>query len=155
MWLGCGFLTVGGGGLLEDDEVDGSGMLPGPVITFALGLYDVTTWSGSHVDDGTGYVFISCWEQEQHFLAGVLALVGLLYCGLYQSAAFGSVPQQQEIADMFCRPLRMSLGNMGCAAGEALCSVQIVHWQMQSAISALMLGQYTASLACTSILSIP
>ena len=42
----------------------GSDVLPGPTISLALGLYAVTAWGGSSVDDGSGDVLILCWEQE-------------------------------------------------------------------------------------------
>ena len=46
-------------------------MLPGPAITFALGLYIVAVWDRSFVSDGTGDVFVLCWGQEQYLLAWV------------------------------------------------------------------------------------
>ena len=58
-------------GLLEDVEVDRSGVLPGPVVMFAFGLYDVAVWDGSLVSDGPEDVLILCWGQEQHFMAQV------------------------------------------------------------------------------------
>ena len=69
MQLGFVDLAVGGGGLFWDIEMDRPGMLHGPVVAFALGLYDVTAWSSSLVNSGAGDVFIFAWGQEQHFLA--------------------------------------------------------------------------------------
>ena len=50
--------------------MDRPGILPGPVVTLALGLYDVTAMSGSLVKDCARDVLIFHWRQEQHFLAG-------------------------------------------------------------------------------------
>ena len=47
---------------MKDVEVDRSGVLPVPVVTFVLGLYDVAVWGGSLVDDGSGDVFVLCWR---------------------------------------------------------------------------------------------
>ena len=48
-----------------DVKVDRPYMLPGPVVAFALGLYDVAVQHSSLVDNGA----IICQGQEQHFLA--------------------------------------------------------------------------------------
>ena len=74
MWLGCGVLTAEVRGVMVDVKVDRSGVLPGPAVTFALGLYDIAAWGRSLVDDGSGDVFILCWGQEQHFLTCVYLL---------------------------------------------------------------------------------
>ena len=76
---------------MDNVEVDGSGMLPGPVVTFVLGLYNAILWSESLVDNGAGDLFIFCWGQEQHFLGWDLTLIAVWHCGLYLSVAFGSV----------------------------------------------------------------
>ena len=83
MWLSFGASTVGWEGLLEDVEVDGSGMLPDPVVMFTCGLYDVTAWGRSLVDDCSRHVFIFCWRQNNTSWLGFscfrsLALWGLL-----------------------------------------------------------------------------
>ena len=56
---------------LRDVEVDGPGMLPGPAVLFALGLYVITGQGGSIVGSCTRDVFICHWGKEQHFLAGL------------------------------------------------------------------------------------
>ena len=55
--------------MLWDVEVDRPGMLPGPAVTFGLGLYDVAVWNSSFDANGAGDVLIFCWRQEQHFMA--------------------------------------------------------------------------------------
>ena len=47
------------------------------------------------------------------------------------------------------------LGEHWLCRGQVLCLGQILHQQMYSATSASMLGQYTASLVCAFIFSIP
>ena len=50
-------------------EVDWPQMFPGPMVPLALGLYIVTAWHGSLIDNGPGDVFAVDWGTEEHFLA--------------------------------------------------------------------------------------
>ena len=47
---------------MSDVEVNGPGMLPGPVIAFALCLYDVSAQGGSPFNNSTREVFVCCWQ---------------------------------------------------------------------------------------------
>ena len=44
-------------------------MFPCSVVSFALGLNDVTAWCCSLLDDGPRDVFIIYWGSEEDFLA--------------------------------------------------------------------------------------
>ena len=44
-------------------------VFPCSTLPFALGLYEVTVWCSSLVDNGPGNVFTIYWGPEEHFLA--------------------------------------------------------------------------------------
>ena len=43
-------------------------MFPGSMVSLVLGLYIVTVWCGSLIDDGPRNVFAVYWGPEEHFL---------------------------------------------------------------------------------------
>ena len=72
----------------------GSDVLPGPVILLALGLYVVTVWGRSSVDDGSGNVLILYWGGGIILLGLGLAAVTLWHyvCSKINSFDSASLP---------------------------------------------------------------
>ena len=82
VWLGYVAGFRGFGCRLRDVEVNGPGMLPGPVLLFALGLYDVTVWGGSLFDNSAVMYSTATGDRNSFSWPGFNSVSSLVLCAL-------------------------------------------------------------------------